>query len=46
MLTSIKHEYLGGGVSVSGGVGIRDRRMLLGLCLSSVVDLLKALDLD
>ena len=35
----IKHEYLGGGVS------IRDRRMLLGLGLLSIVDPLKALDL-
>ena len=46
MPMSVKHEYLSGGVSVGGGVGIRDRRMLLGLGLSSVVDLLKALNLN
>ena len=46
MLTSIKREYLSGGVGVGGGVSVRDRRMLLGLSLSSAVDLLKALDLD
>ena len=37
---SIKCEYLGGGVS------IRDRRIKLGLGLSSVVDSLEAFDLN
>ena len=42
----IKTKYLSGGVSVDGGVGIRDRRMLLGLGLSSIVNVLKVLNFD
>ena len=46
MPVSIKCEYLGGRVSISGGVGDRDRRIELGLGLSSIVDSLEALDLN
>ena len=46
MPVSVKCKYLGGGVGVSGGVGVRDRRIELGLSLSSIVNSLKALDLD
>ena len=46
VFVSIKCEYLDEGVGVSDGVGVRDRRIELGLSLLSVVDSFEALDLD